>query len=210
MCRQSTRWWSQEQLKLCIAGYTMPMIKVSILLPPFHPNFMSTNNIIFSMQNVKWLFVYLVPWGVDLQLVEWDRDRTLNPIPVLHRENPSLLLFLLSISVVEDYLLQEAERSHGQLVSGTTSQSETPRLRSTTEERYLGEWGVELHTTPSILSGQTTMAHLPHTTQVMPYTSWSTLANCDLYYTTCTHTLKRGQLCTIFYWCHAQPPLLAS
>ena len=43
------------------------------------------------------------------------------------------------MSVVEGYLLQEAEGSNGRLVSGTTSQSETPRLKYTTEERCLGE-----------------------------------------------------------------------
>lgn len=135
------------------------------------------NNISF-MQNVMLLFVYLVPWVVDLQLVEWDRDRTLNLIPVLHQESHSLHLFLLnmsSVAVVVDYRLQKAEENHGRLESGTTNQSEILHHRSTTEERCLGEWGEELHTTRSIPSGQTTMAQQDHTTLATLCTSWLTL-----------------------------------
>ena len=44
--------------------------KGELFTAPLHPNFMFANSIIFSMQNVMLLFVYLVLWGVDLQLVE--------------------------------------------------------------------------------------------------------------------------------------------
>lgn len=60
MCRQSARLCSQEQLKPCIAGYRMLMIKVRDLFTALPGSFTQIMSI-FSMQNVMLLFVCLVP-----------------------------------------------------------------------------------------------------------------------------------------------------